>query len=75
MKHHSGIISSFRRLYVKTGIFDVRLSEIISAAYDLRTGSDYDDFFVIGGDEVSELFDNAAFFLHQIRGFLNQKHT
>ena len=73
MKHHSGIISSFRRLYVKTGIFDVRLSEIISAAYDLRTGSDYDDFFVIGGDEVAEQIENAIYFLDQVRGFLNRK--
>lgn len=28
MKHHSGIISEFRRLYIKTGIFENRMSEI-----------------------------------------------
>ena len=74
MKHHSGVISSFRRLYIKTGILDSRLSEIISAAYDLRTGSDYDDFFEISGDEVAEQIENAAFFLNQIRCFLNENH-
>ena len=50
MKHHSGIISAFRRQYIKTGVFGVRLSEIISELYDLRTGSDYDDFFIVRGD-------------------------
>ena len=73
MKHHSGIISSFRRLYIKTDTFDVRLSEIISELYDLRTGSDYDDFFVISGDEIAEQVDNAAYFLKEIRSFLDSK--
>lgn len=44
MKHHSGIISEFRRLYIKTGIFSTNLSEIISLLFDIRTDSDYDDF-------------------------------
>lgn len=47
MKHHSGIISEFRRRYIKTGIFETRMSEIISVLFDVRTDSDYDDFFVI----------------------------
>lgn len=45
MKHHSGIISSFRRLYIKARIFNTNLSVIISELYELRTGSEYDDFF------------------------------
>lgn len=73
MKHHSGIISSFRRLYIKTGIFDVRLSTIISELYDLRTGSDYDDFFVVSGAEVAEQIENAGYFLKKIREYLDQK--
>lgn len=28
MKHHSGIISEFRRRYIKTEIFETRMSEI-----------------------------------------------
>ena len=75
MKHHSGIINSFRRLYIKTGTFDTRLSEIISELYDLRTGSDYDDFFVVSGEEIAEQVDKAAFFLKEIRSFLDAKHT
>lgn len=73
MKHHSGIISAFRRLYIKTGIFDIRLSTIISELYDLRTGSDYDDFFVVSGAEVADQIENAKYFLKEIRKFLDQK--
>ena len=70
MKHHSGIISSFRRLYIKTDILDVKLSLTISELYDLRTGSDYDDFFVITGAEVAEQLDHAADFLCAIEKHL-----
>ncbi len=73
MKHHSGIISSFRRLYIKTGALDPQLSVIISQLYDLRTGSDYDDFFEVSRLEVAEQIDNAAFFLREIKRFLDKK--
>ena len=32
MKHHSGIISEFRKRYIKTGVFDASLSGLISGA-------------------------------------------
>lgn len=47
MKHHSGIISEFRRRYIKSEIFEVKMSEIISLLFDARTESDYDDFYVV----------------------------
>lgn len=71
MKHHSGIIAEFRRLYIKTGIFDVKLSEIISILFSIRQDSDYDDFFVISKAEVVAQLENARFFLSTIEGFLN----
>ena len=41
MKHHSGIISEFRKRYIKTGVFDASLSGLISELSDVREGSDY----------------------------------
>ena len=67
MKHLSGIISEFRRLYIKTKIFDTKLSTIISALFDIRTDSDYDDFYVISKEEVKEQLDNAEYFLNEIK--------
>ena len=70
MKHHSGIIAEFRRLYIKTGIFDVELSRIISILSDSRNDSDYDDFFVVSKEEVSEQIKDAARFLKEIKAFV-----
>lgn len=73
MKHHSGIISEFRRLYVKTGIFDAHMSTIISILFNIRQDSDYDDFFVITKAEVVEQIGNAGIFLDKIQEYLDTK--
>lgn len=71
MKHHSGVISEFRRLYIKTDILDSKLSQIISVLFDIRTDSDYDDFFVITKEEVEEMIEKADFFVQTIKQYLN----
>ena len=73
MRHHSGIISEFRKLYIKTGVFETRLSQIISVLFDTRTESDYDDFFVISKAEVVEQTENAEYFLQVIKADLDQQ--
>lgn len=73
MKHHSGIIAEFRRLYIKTEIFNRQLSTIISVLFDIRTESDYDDFFVISKQEVVEQISNAEFFVTEIQKYLSAK--
>lgn len=73
MRHHSGIISEFRKLYIKTGVFETRLSQIISVLFDTRTESDYDDFFVISKAEVVEQTENAEYFLQVIKAHLDQQ--
>lgn len=70
MKHHSGIISEFRRLYIKTGIFSTELSKIISELFDVRTDSDYDDFFVISKDDVRDRIVSAEAFVLSIKNYL-----
>lgn len=73
MKHHSGIISEFRRLYIKSGIFETKLSDIISVLFNIRTDSDYDDFFVISKNEVCEQINNAEYFMKRIYEYLQTK--
>ena len=73
MKHHSGIIAEFRRLYIKTGVFDVELSKIISVLSDSRNDSDYDDFFIVSKEEVIEGIHYAELFLNAIKEFLQSK--
>lgn len=73
MKHHSGIMAQFRRLYIKTGIFDKELSNIITEAFTIRSDSDYDDFFIVSKSEVEEQVQNAEFFLNTIQNYLQTK--
>lgn len=73
MKHHSGVISEFRRLYIKTGILDKSLSPIITELFNIRQDSDYDDFFVISKAEAVEQIANAEAFLAAIQQYLDTK--
>ena len=70
LKRHSGVISEVRRLYIKTGIFQSELSQIISSLFEIRSDSDYDDFFVISKNEVDEQIKNAELFLTSVRAYL-----
>lgn len=73
MKHHSGIISEFRKRYIKTGVFDTKMSTIISVLFNVRQDSDYDDFFVISKSEVVKQISSAEYFLDQIKKYLETK--
>ena len=73
MKHHSGIIAEFRRLYIKTGIFDAELSKIISVLSDSRNDSDYDDFFIVSKEDVAEQIKDAELFLEKIKEYVSTK--
>ena len=69
-KKHSGIIAVFRQNYIKTGIFQAELSNIIRDAFDTRSNSDYEDFFVITKEETAEQIANAEEFLSAIESYL-----
>lgn len=71
-KKHSGIIAAFRQRYIKTGVFPVKYSEIIELAYKIRSKSDYDDFYVISKDDVSEQITNSKEFLSEVTEYLNR---
>ena len=68
-KHHSAVIAEFRKLYIKTGVFDSSLSDIIGESFDLRSDSDYDDFFVVSREEITEQVQNAEVFIQTIKSY------
>lgn len=70
---HSGVSAYFRKTYIKTGIFDVEMSDIISLAFEARSDSDYDDFYVISKEEVEEQIANAHRFCEAVQGYLQKK--
>lgn len=69
---HSGVSAYFRKEYIKTGIFDVEYSDIIKEAFDIRSDSDYDDFFVVSKADVEEQIQNAKKFYEVVKAYVKQ---
>lgn len=71
---HSGVSAYFRKEYIKTGIFDVEFSDIIKEAFDVRSNSDYDDYFIISKEEVEQQIVNAEMFYETIKSYLESRY-
>ena len=71
-KKHSGIISEFRRRYIKTGEFAPHFSDIIKEAYEIRNESDYEDFYVVSEEEARQQLDNAREFLEAVEAYIGK---
>ena len=69
-KRHSGVISHFRREYIKTGKLEERLSDIIGDLFDDRMGSDYDTDFSADIETVKSEIEDAEYFLCKITEYL-----
>ena len=72
-KKHSAVIAHFREKYIKTNIFDKRLSDIITTLFRLRGKSDYDDFYIVAKADVMEQIANAEYFFRQVKTYLNRQ--
>jgi len=72
-KKHSGIISEFRKLYIKTGIFDVRFSVIIHDLFTIRNECDYEDFYIVSKEDAKTQLTNAEEFVNAINNYLTEK--
>ena len=73
-KKHSGVITEFRKRYIKTGILDSELSYIIDSLVEVRQGSDYNDFYVISKDEVVSQIEKAQFFIDAVKEYLSSQY-
>ena len=71
MRNHGGIIGEFRRLYIKNNLLDKELSQTITDLFDIRTDSDYEDFFVISKEEILLQTSRAEAFLIAIKAYLD----
>lgn len=72
-RKHSGVISCFQMDYIKTGIFEKRLSDIIKSAFSLRTESDYEDFYVISREDVITQVADAREFLENVAAWIQRQ--
>ena len=74
-KKHSGIISEFRKNYLKTEILPQELSLIIDSLVEIRQGSDYDDFYLIDKSEVEQQLSDAERFVQIVADYLSARYS
>jgi len=67
---HSAVIGYFRKEYIKVGIFIVELSDIIENLLTVRNKCDYDDFYIISKEDVTNQLSSAEYFLGEIKKHL-----
>lgn len=72
-KKHSGVISFFRKNYIKTGIFDTNLSDIIKTLQIQREDSDYNIIAEFNIDDAKAAYEMAKEFVNSIEEYLNEK--
>jgi len=72
-KKHSGVISQFRRDYIKTGIFSANLSDIIKKSFRDRNECDYMDFYVVSRDDAAVQIEDAKTFLAAVEEYVVPK--
>lgn len=72
---HSAVSAYFRKTYIKTGVFEVEMSDIISMSFEMRSNSDYDDFYVISKADVDDQIKNAEKFCASVKNYLDQKNN
>jgi len=65
-RSHQGVISFFDRYFVKTGIFEKLLSQIVHSAFDSRQDNDYEDFYVPSEADAQEQYANAVHLIQDI---------
>lgn len=72
-KKHSGIIAEFRKSYIKTGIFNKKLSTLIGLASEIRNASDYDDMFIASKEETEKQIKDAELFYNVIKKYIDKR--
>ena len=72
-KKHSAVIGHFRHEYIKTGVFEARYSDIIGNAFQIRSDSDYKNFYIISKAEVDEQINNANDFYESVKQYIEER--
>lgn len=74
-KKHSGIISEFRKRYIKTGVFTAEISKIIGLQFSARSHSDYDDFYIISKEESINGLHEAEKMVDEVEKYLEKLYA
>ena len=70
---HSGVLSLFRREYIKTGLIETAYSDIFGQAYEARNESDYDRSAFPEQSDAEIAVADAERFVARIENYLSEK--
>ena len=71
-KKHSAVISYFRQHYIKTKIFNVKFSQYVGDAFEIRNNCDYEDFYIASREDAETQYNNAVEFYDAVKNFLTR---
>ena len=72
-KKHAGVVGTFSKNYIKTGIFDPSMAKMIKSAFSIRSETDYEDFYVVSKSDVEQQVSDAGIFVSKVEEFINKK--
>jgi uncharacterized protein (UPF0332 family) len=70
---HKQLIGYFNKNYIKTGIIDRGIGEILTIAYDRREAADYHDFVYLTKTQIEEYRIRMAEFIKQVDALIQQR--
>lgn len=71
-KTHQGAHLKFNELFVKSGLFDAKFSQMLMYLFDLRQSVDYDFQFEPSEQDAGIAVEYAELFLNATRDFLHK---
>ena len=71
-KKHSSILGYFNKNYIANEKIEQEYYRIIASAFDIRTKSDYQDFYIVGKDETKKQLINAEKFINMIENYIDR---
>jgi uncharacterized protein (UPF0332 family) len=70
---HKGLISSFNKEFIKSGIFNIKFGRLLRDAFDIRQNSDYEIIPDITESKTKELVLLAKEFLEEAKKYLAER--
>lgn len=71
-KRHSSILGYFNKNYIANGKVEQEYYKIIASAFDIRTKSDYQDFYIVAKDDAKEQLVNVEKFIKMIEKYIDR---
>jgi uncharacterized protein (UPF0332 family) len=71
-KRHSSILGYFNKNYISNNRIEQKYYRMIASAFEIRSKSDYQDFYVVSKDETKKQLEDAEEFINMIEKYINR---